>query len=79
MKHYIAVVHQEGDSAWSLHFPDVDGCFSASDDLESLVANAQEALALHFEATPAPPVRSMDVLRADPDVQDHLAHLAHRV
>ena len=49
MRIYIALVHQEGDSAYGVQFPDVPGCFSAADELEDLIANASEALALHLE------------------------------
>ena len=73
MRHYIAVVHQEGESAFGVHFPDVPGCFSAADDIDDLLANATEALALHLEDTPPPQARSLDAVRMDEDVARDLA------
>ena len=73
MRHYIGIVHQEGDSAFGIHFPDVPGCFSAADELKDLLANAAEALALHLEDEALPASRSMDALRAEADVARDLA------
>ncbi len=73
MKTYFAVVHQDEDSAYGVHFPDVPGCFSASDDLESLVSSACEALALHLEDDTPPPARSLAELNVDPDVRAALS------
>ena len=49
MKIYLAVVHKEEGSTHGISFPDLPGCFSAADDLSSLVPNAREALDLWFE------------------------------
>ncbi|RBO54111.1 CopG family transcriptional regulator [Rhodovulum sp. BSW8] len=68
MRHYIGVVHQEGDSAFGIHFPDVPGCFSAADALDDLLPNASEALALHLEDEPLPEARSLDAVRTDAEV-----------
>ena len=68
MRYYIGVVHQEGDSSFGIHFPDVPGCFSAADKLDDLLANAGEALALFFEDEPLSEARSMDLVRSDEDV-----------
>lgn len=73
MRHYIAVVHQEGGSAFGVHFPDVPGCFSAADDADALLGEASTALALHLEDMAMPEARSMDEIRNDPDVQSDLA------
>ena len=73
MRSYIGVVHQDGDSAFGIHFPDIPGCFSAADDLNDLLCRAAEALALHLEDAEAPEVRSMQALRADADVAHDLA------
>lgn len=64
MKHYIAVVHQDGDSAYGVHFPDVPGCFSAADTLEGVLPNAVEALELYFEDEAPREQRSMAEIRA---------------
>tara|TARA_R110000868_G_scaffold10896_15_gene52664 strand:+ start:1921 stop:2313 length:393 start_codon:yes stop_codon:yes gene_type:complete len=73
MKPYIGIVHQEGDSAFGIHFPDIPGCFSAADDLDDLLRHASQALALHLEDMPAPQPRTLDALRADREIQAELA------
>ena len=72
MKHYIGIVHQEGDSAFGIHFPDVPGCFSAADRFDDLLPNATEALSLFFEDEMPVEARSMDDLRRDPGVRAEL-------
>ena len=64
MKQFIGVVHQEGDSAFGVSFPDVPGCFSAADDLEDLVSEATDALHLWFEDMPLVEPRPLDAVRA---------------
>ena len=60
MRHFIGIVHKDEDSAYGISFPDVPGCFSASDTLEDLVKNASEALALWFEDEPMVEPRGLD-------------------
>jgi len=48
-----ALIHKDKDSAFGVTFPDVPGRFSAADKEEDMVANAIEALSLHFEGEPA--------------------------
>lgn len=79
MRYYIAVVHQEGNSAYGVHFPDVPGCFSAADDLEDLQHEASIALALHLEGENPPQPRSMDAIRSNDDVRVDLAEGAFLV
>lgn len=79
MTHYIAVVHQDGESAFGLHFPDVPGCFSAADGLDDLLTNASEALALHLDGEDLPDARPIDAVRADDDVMRDLAEGAFLV
>lgn len=73
MKHYIGIVHQDGDSAYGVHFPDVPGCVSATDREEDLVVSASEALSLHLEGEPLPKARSLAEIRRDPEVANDLA------
>jgi len=74
MQIYFALVHQEGDSAYGVQFPDVPGCFSAADDLTELAAMASEALALHLEdADELPNARDFAELHADPEIARELA------
>ena len=72
MRQYFGVVHQEGDSAYGIHFPDVPGCFSAADDVNDLVTNATEALSLHLEGKAVPEARSLDAVRSDKEVAHDL-------
>lgn len=68
MKYFTALVHQEGDSAFGLSFPDLPGCFAAADNWDGIPAAAAEALDLWFEdaadVDPAP----LDVVRKRPEV-----------
>jgi predicted RNase H-like HicB family nuclease len=73
MRYYIGVVHQDGDSAYGVHFPDVPGCFSAADEMDDLLTNASESLSLHLEDEPLPHARRLDTVRADEDVKRDLA------
>ena len=41
-----AVLHHDTGSAFGLTFPDVPGCFAASDDLHALAEAAEDALSL---------------------------------
>lgn len=79
MSHYLAIVEDAGpEVAVGLWFPDLPGCFSAGDDVESALANAREALALYAEALreagramPAP--RPVAALRTDPALAAEMA------
>ncbi len=70
---YIAVVEQEGDSAFSVHFPDLPAVFSAADEEVDVLANAQEALALYFEDEALVEPRDLPAIRRDPEVAEFLA------
>jgi predicted RNase H-like HicB family nuclease len=78
MAHYVAIVEDAGpDKAVGIWFPDLPGCFSAGDDIDEALRNAQEALALYAasiakegRALPAP--RTVSALRNDPEVADDL-------
>jgi len=78
MPHYVAIVEDAGpDKAVGIWFPDLPGCFSAGDDIDEALRNAQEALALYADsiakegrALPAP--RTVSALRNDPEVADDL-------
>lgn len=65
-------------------FPDLPGCFSAGDDIEEALRNAQEALSLYADSLandgrPLPLSRSVPALRNDPaiapDLKDHVVAL----
>jgi predicted RNase H-like HicB family nuclease len=65
---YPVYVHKDADSAYGMTFPDLPGCFSAADDLESLPRMAQEAVEVHFEGEDAeiPTPTAIEELAADP-------------
>ena len=63
MRQFIAVVHKDADSAFGVSFPDAPGCFSAADDLDQVLPNAAEALALYFEDQPMIEPRSLEDVR----------------
>ena len=73
MRYYIGVVHQDGDSAYGVHFPDVPGCFSAADAIDDLWPNASEALSLHLEDETLSDARPLYAIRADDDVAKDLS------
>jgi predicted RNase H-like HicB family nuclease len=85
MLHYIAIVEDAGpETAIGVWFPDLPGCFSAGDDVDEALRNAEEALTLYSEAEAKlgralPPPRPLSALRNDPamasDIRDHMVAL----
>jgi predicted RNase H-like HicB family nuclease len=85
MPHYVAIVEDSGpDKAVGIWFPDLPGCFSAGDDVDEALRNAEEALALYAEAEakegrPLHLPRTLTALRNDPtaacDLRDHMVAL----
>jgi len=73
MRYYIGVVHKDEKSAYGIHFPDIPGCFSASDENDDLIANASEAVALHLDGEDAPLPRSLNDIQNDVEVKIDLA------
>ena len=73
MKTYFAVVDKDQNSAYGMWFPDVPGCFSASDREEDIVKNAIEALLLHLEGEEHPAARQVYEVACDPAVAQELA------
>ena len=45
---FSALFEPESDGAYSVSFPDLDGCFTHGDSYESAYANAVDALSLHL-------------------------------
>ncbi|MDH2348285.1 type II toxin-antitoxin system HicB family antitoxin [Bradyrhizobium sp. SSUT77] len=78
MPHYIAIIEDAGpDEAVGLWFPDLLGCNSGGDDVDEALENAPEALAFYAQelienGSQLPPPRTLDELKADPDVADDL-------
>ena len=85
MPYYVAIVEDAGsDKAIGVWFPDLPGCFSAGDDVDEALRNAEEALALYAEAEAKegrtlPLPRTLSALRDDPatasDLRDHMVAL----
>jgi len=85
MPHYVAIVEDAGpDKAIGIWFPDLPGCFSAGDDVDEALLNAEEALVIYAgteakEGRKLPPPRPLSELRDDPaaaaDLKDHMLAL----
>ncbi len=70
---YYAIVHKDSDSAFGISFPDIPGCFSAADEEDDMLFQAQEALALYASNPEAlPQARSIQDLKNDVEVQRDL-------
>ncbi|MBP2550622.1 putative RNase H-like HicB family nuclease [Neorhizobium galegae] len=72
MRHYIALVHKEADSAFGVSFPDLPGVFSAADAESDLVSNSVEALRLWAEDETLPDPTPIEVLLARDDIRAEL-------
>ena len=79
MTHFIALVHKDRNSAFGVQFPDVPGCYSASDDMDDVVLNAAEALSLWAEDQKLPKPRSIGALQLDKSIASELAQGAFLV
>lgn len=73
MRYFTAVVHQDGDSAYGLTFPDLPGCFAAADSWDGIPTAATEALDLWFEDMPDVEPAPLADIRKRPDVAPELA------
>lgn len=79
MRHYIALIHKEADSAYGVSFPDVPGVIATASSLDSALAEAREALAFAVEdwealtGSPFPLPRTLDALRGDLAFRDNAA------
>ena len=63
MQYFYAIVHKDADSAFGVTFPDLPGCFSASDAIDYVLPNACEALELWFEDAEDILPRRLDEIR----------------
>ena len=79
MLHYIALIHKDPESSYGVSFPDVPGVITTADSLDDAIDKASEALAFAAEdwevltGSPFPAPRSLDALRADPDLRADFA------
>jgi predicted RNase H-like HicB family nuclease len=49
MRYYIALIHKDRDSVYSVSFPDFPGCISVCDTVDEACALSVEALAAHVQ------------------------------
>ena len=73
MRYYFGILHKDAASAYGVHFPDLPGCVSAADDLQNVLANAAEAVALYLEGEQDVPSRDLSDIQKDENVQRELA------
>jgi predicted RNase H-like HicB family nuclease len=80
MRHYIALIHKDADSAFGVSFPDLPGLVTAGSSLDEARAMASEALPFHVrgmvedgEALPEP--SSLEEIMADRENRDAVAIL----
>ena len=71
---YVSFIHQD-DAGYGVSFPDFPGCVSVGDTVDDAVRHASDALAFHVEGliadgAPIPPPRSIDAIKADPNLAD---------
>lgn len=71
MRYPIAIEPGTKTTAFGVIVPDLPGCFSAGDTLDTAIAGAEEAAAAWIDATldaggSIPPPSSLDALRDDP-------------
>jgi len=64
MSIYYGIVHKDPESAYSVHFPDIPLCFSAADEIEDLLPNAMEAIAISHEYKPLPEPSTIESVRS---------------
>ena len=69
---YPIYVHKEDNSSYGVSFPDIPGCFAASDDIQDIQKAAQEAVEAHFGADndPIPVASSPDIWTDHADYQE---------
>ena len=75
MLNYIAVVHKDPDSDYSVCFPDFPGCVTAGTTIDEAVEMAYEALPFHIEGMvedgdPIPRPTPLEDILKDPDYSD---------
>ncbi len=69
---YVAVILKDSESDFSIHFPDVPGCFTRGATPDQACRFAAETLAFHLErfaanGLPVPVPRTPEALRAQPN------------
>lgn len=80
MTFYVALIHKDASSDFSVTFPDFPGCVTAGETLEQARLMAEEALALHIEgmmedAEAVPPASPLDEIMKIRENRDAVAFL----
>ena len=80
MPHYIALIHKDADSDYSVSFPDFPGCVTAGSTIDEAKDLAHEALALHIkgmieDGDRIPEPTTLEAVQADPASGDDLAFM----
>lgn len=73
MRYFTALVHQEGNSAFGVTFPDLPGCFAAAETWAEIPAATADALDLWFEDMPDVDPAPMDQVRQRPEIKAAIA------
>jgi len=71
---YVSFIHWE-DASYGVSFPDFPGCVAVGETPDAALRQGCEALAFHVEGLvedrePIPPPRSIEAVKADPDLAD---------
>ena len=69
---YVAVIAKDSESEFSIHFPDVPGCFTRGATRDQACRFAGETLAFHLErfaanGLPLPVTRTLEAVGAQPE------------
>ena len=80
MSNYIAIVHKDAKSDFSVSFPDFPGCITAGKNIDEAKGMAEEALTFHIQGMiedgdnlPFP--SKLEIIMNDPDYSDATAFL----
>lgn len=81
MSNYIAIVHKDAKSDFSVSFPDFPGCITAGKNIDEAKDMAEEALTLHIQGMikdgdKLPFPSKLEKIMNDPDYSDATAFLA---
>lgn len=80
MRQFIALIHKDKDSDYSVSFPDLPGCVTAGASLDEAMTQAEEALALHVEGLiedgePLPEPSTLEAVMAERENRNAVAFL----
>jgi predicted RNase H-like HicB family nuclease len=80
MSNYIAIVHKDAKSDFSVSFPDFPGCITAGKNIDEAKDMAEEALTLHIQGMiedgdKLPFPSKLEEIMNDPDYSDATAFL----